>query len=53
VVDLVGGETDVVRVLVVDDNALFRHGLLQVMRSAFDLAVVGEVRVGKDAIGQT
>jgi len=52
VVELVGGEADVVRVLVVDDHALFRHGLLHVLRSASDLAVVGEARDGMEAIEQ-
>jgi DNA-binding NarL/FixJ family response regulator len=52
VVDVVGDETQVVRVLVVDDHALFRHGLLQVLRSSPDISVVGEARDGMEAIEQ-
>jgi len=39
-------------VLVVDDHALFRHGLLHVLSSATDLEVVGEARDGMEAIEQ-
>jgi len=39
-------------VLVVDDHALFRHGLLEVLRTATDLLVVGEARDGMEAIEQ-
>ncbi|HEY5077939.1 MAG TPA: DNA-binding response regulator, partial [Acidimicrobiia bacterium] len=42
--DVVGDEAPPIRVLVVDDHALFRHGLLSVLRTAPDLAVVGEAR---------
>ena len=52
VVDVVGDEAPPIRVLVVDDHALFRHGLLSVLRSAPDLAVVGEARDGMEAIEQ-
>ena len=38
--------------LVVDDHALFRHGLLEVLRPATDLLVVGEARDGMEAIEQ-
>jgi two-component system NarL family response regulator len=39
-----------IRVLVVDDHALFRHGLISVLRTAVDLAVVGEARDGMEAV---
>jgi DNA-binding NarL/FixJ family response regulator len=52
VVDVVGEESPLVRVLVVDDHALFRHGLLQVLRAATDIEVVGEARDGLAAIEQ-
>jgi two-component system NarL family response regulator len=50
VVDLVGEASPVVRVLVCDDQALFRHGLLQVLRSVPDIEVVGEARDATSAI---
>jgi two-component system NarL family response regulator len=50
VVDLVGEESPVVRVLVCDDQALFRHGLLQVLRAVTDIEVVGEARDAISAI---
>jgi two-component system NarL family response regulator len=37
-------------VLVVDDHALFRHGLLQVLQTAPDIEVVGEARDALSAI---
>ena len=43
-------EAPAVRVLVVDDHALFRHGLLQVLGAEPDLEVVGEARDGIEAI---
>jgi DNA-binding NarL/FixJ family response regulator len=49
-VELIGDETPPIRVLVVDDHALFRHGLLSVLRTATDLAVVGEARDGMEAV---
>jgi two-component system NarL family response regulator len=52
VVDVVDDDTPPVRVLVVDDHALFRHGLVSVLRSAADLEVVGEARDGMEAIEQ-
>jgi DNA-binding NarL/FixJ family response regulator len=39
-------------VLVVDDHALFRHGLLEVLRPSPDLLIVGEARDGMEAIEQ-
>ena len=50
--DVVEDETPPVRVLVVDDHALFRHGLLEVLRPAIDLVVVGEARDGIEAVDQ-
>jgi DNA-binding NarL/FixJ family response regulator len=50
VVDSVGEEPRPVRVLVVDDHALFRHGLVQVLSMASDLAVVGEAPDGAEAV---
>jgi DNA-binding NarL/FixJ family response regulator len=52
VVDLIGDEAPPIRVLVVDDHALFRHGLISVLRTAPDLVVVGEARDGLEAIEQ-
>ena len=51
-VEVVGDEAPPIRVLVVDDHALFRHGLISVLRPAADLAVVGEARDGMEAIEQ-
>ena len=51
-VEIVGDESPPIRVLVVDDHALFRHGLLSVLRTAPDLAVVGEARDGMEAVDQ-
>lgn len=39
-----------IRVLVVDDHALFRRGLVEVLSSAPNVDVVGEASDGKDAI---
>jgi DNA-binding NarL/FixJ family response regulator len=50
VADVVGEESPLVRVLVVDDHALFRHGLLQVLQTAPDIEVVGEARDAQSAI---
>jgi len=50
VVDVVDDDTPPVRVLVVDDHALFRHGLVSVLRTAADVEVVGEARDGLEAI---
>jgi DNA-binding NarL/FixJ family response regulator len=51
-VDVVDDDTPPVRVLVVDDHALFRHGLVSVLRTAADIEVVGEARDGMEAIEQ-
>jgi DNA-binding NarL/FixJ family response regulator len=50
VVEVVDDDTPPVRVLVVDDHALFRHGLVSVLRTAADVEVVGEARDGIEAI---
>jgi len=50
VVDVVGEEAPLVRVLVVDDHALFRHGLLSVLATAPDIEVVAEARDAESAI---
>ncbi len=52
-VEIVGEDPPPIRVLVVDDHALFRHGLLQVLRSAPDLVIVGEARDGMEAVEQS
>jgi DNA-binding NarL/FixJ family response regulator len=39
-----------IRVLVVDDNPIVRHGLVSVLGTAGDLEVVGEAGTGKEAI---
>ncbi len=52
-VDVAGDDTQQVRVLVVDDHALFRRGLISVLATALDIEVVGEARDGLDAIEQT
>jgi two-component system NarL family response regulator len=49
-VDVVGEESPLVRVLVVDDHALFRHGLMQVLQTVPDIEVVGEARDALSAI---
>lgn len=49
-VDVVGEEAPLVRVLVVDDHALFRHGLLSVLATAPDIEVVAEARDAESAI---
>jgi DNA-binding NarL/FixJ family response regulator len=51
-VELVGDEAPPIRVLVVDGQALFRHGLTSVLSAAVDLAVVGEATDGMEAIEQ-
>jgi DNA-binding NarL/FixJ family response regulator len=51
-VDVVGDDSPPIRVLVVDDHALFRHGLVSVLGSAADLEVVGEARDGMEAVEQ-
>lgn len=49
-VDAIGDDAPPIRVLVVDDHALFRHGLTSVLGAAPDLDVVGEARDGNEAI---
>jgi two-component system NarL family response regulator len=49
-VDVVGEESPLVRVLVVDDHALFRHGLMQVLQPVPDIEVVGEAQDAESAI---
>jgi two-component system NarL family response regulator len=49
-VDVVGEQSPLVRVLVVDDHALFRHGLLQVLRTTPDIEVVAEASDAPSAI---
>jgi two-component system NarL family response regulator len=49
-VDVLGEQSPLVRVLVVDDHALFRHGLLQVLRTTPDIEVVGEASDASSAI---
>jgi len=51
-VDVAGGDAQPIRVLIVDDQALFRHGLVSVLQTATDLVVVGEARDGLEAIEQ-
>lgn len=40
-----------IRVLLVDDEALVRSGLRMILESAGDIAIVGEARDGEEAIG--
>jgi two-component system NarL family response regulator len=49
-VDVVGEESPLVRVLVVDDHALFRHGLMQVLQTVPDIEVVAEAQDAPSAI---
>ena len=44
--------TDAIRVLIVDDHALFRRGLIQVLLFEDGIEVVGEGEDGDDAIRQ-
>ena len=44
------GDGDPIRVLVVDDHALFRRGLEMVLGSEPDIEVVGEAEDGADAL---
>ncbi len=41
---------DAIRVLIVDDHALFRRGLIQVLLGEEGIEVVGEGEDGEDAI---
>ena len=45
-----GGATDAIRVLVVDDHALFRRGLQMVLEQETDIDVVGEASDGAEAL---
>src|SRR5258705_1996463 len=44
------GDDDAIRVLIVDDHALFRRGLIQVLLFEEGIEVVGEGEDGEDAI---
>jgi two-component system NarL family response regulator len=50
VVDVAGEQSPLIRVLVVDDHALFRHGLLQVLQTTPDIEVVAEASDAPSAI---
>ncbi len=41
-----------IKVLVVDDHQLFRHGLVNLLESARDIEVIGEAKDGKEAIAK-
>jgi len=45
-------DVDVVRVLIVDDHALFRRGLMLVLESEPGIEVVGEAEDGDDAVAK-
>lgn len=47
-----GGATDPIRVLVVDDHAVFRRGLQMVLQHEPDVRVVGEASDGAEAVEQ-
>ncbi len=47
-----GGTPDPIRVLIVDDHALFRRGLQMVLDEEGDMAVVGEANDGQEAVGK-
>src|SRR4051812_7239377 len=44
------GDEDAIRVLIVDDHALFRRGLIQVLLFEEGIQVVGEGEDGEDAL---
>src|ERR671914_341707 len=46
----IGGGVDVIRVMVVDDNAVIRSGVKSLLESTDGLEVVGEASTGKEAI---
>ncbi|MEO6206281.1 MAG: response regulator transcription factor [Mycobacteriales bacterium] len=48
----VGSASDPIRVLVVDDHALFRRGLQMVLEQEPDIEVVGEAGDGAEAVAQ-
>ncbi|MGB3716942.1 MAG: response regulator transcription factor [Candidatus Promineifilaceae bacterium] len=43
---------DAIRVLIVDDHALFRDGVNAILKTAPDIEVVGEAATGKEALQQ-
>ena len=45
-----GGPVDVIRVLICDDHALFRRGLVMVLESEEGIEVVAEAEDGEDAL---
>jgi two-component system NarL family response regulator len=47
------GDGDPIRVLVVDDHALFRRGLEMVLSAEPDIVVVGEAEDGADAVARS
>jgi DNA-binding NarL/FixJ family response regulator len=47
-----GGSEETIRVLICDDHALFRRGLVMVLESEEGIAVVGEAEDGEDAIAR-
>ncbi|QVQ50432.1 response regulator transcription factor [Spiractinospora alimapuensis] len=49
---LAGRPTEPIRVLLVDDHALFRRGLIAVLEPCTDIAVVGEAADGAEAVRQ-
>ena len=51
-VDETGSAGDAIRVLIVDDHALFRRGLIQVLQFEDGIEVVGEAEDGEDAIAK-
>lgn len=44
------GQANAIRVLIVDDHAMVRKGLITYMKNMPDILVVGEARDGKDAV---
>ena len=51
-VDESGSSGEAIRVLIVDDHALFRRGLIQVLQFEDGIEVVGEAEDGEDAIAK-
>jgi YesN/AraC family two-component response regulator len=47
-----GTEDQALRVLIVDDHALFRRGLQMVLRQEPDIEVVGEAADGQEAVNK-
>ncbi|MBI2956342.1 MAG: response regulator transcription factor [Acidobacteria bacterium] len=46
-----GKDRENIRVLVVDDHAMFREGLCQLLAAEDDITVVGEARTGAECLG--